>query len=219
MISLFLVYVVHWLIHRFVNAIMNAMVTAKRSQDLNWQNEILPPDVIVTSLPPTTAATSQATSDYEEMAYIIVPDNYDYKGASLFVAGLLTIYGVVILLFIISLIRKSRTDLEVVDHLEDFEAIRRASQKQRNRDSLRSQSSVEGVPIPVRVEELRGTATRTLLHTPLRRASKDPSLTEDVFLEYEGKRTFRNPGKIVSYNPGLLRDDKFERGGNDVIIL
>ncbi len=56
------------------------------------------------------------------------PD-YDYRGALLFVVGLLCMYGLCILLLIISLIRKSRTELELVDHLRDFEAMRRASQK------------------------------------------------------------------------------------------
>ena len=55
--------------------------------------------------------------------------HYDYKGALLFVVGLLCMYGLCILLLIISLIRKSRTELELVDHLRDFEAMRRASQK------------------------------------------------------------------------------------------
>lgn len=56
-------------------------------------------------------------------------DEYDYKGALLFVVGLLSLYGVAILLLIVSLIRKSRSALEVKDHLRDFEAMRRASQK------------------------------------------------------------------------------------------
>ena len=55
--------------------------------------------------------------------------HYDYKGALMFVVGLLCMYGLCILLLIISLIRKSRTELELVDHLRDFEAMRRASQK------------------------------------------------------------------------------------------
>ena len=56
-------------------------------------------------------------------------DEYDYMGALLFVVGLLSFYGVAILLLIVSLMRKSRSALEVKDHLRDFEAMRRASQK------------------------------------------------------------------------------------------
>ena len=60
---------------------------------------------------------------------------YDYQGALLFVMGLLCVYGVAIFFLIISLIRKSRTELELVDHLRDFEAMRRAS-KRRIREQL-----------------------------------------------------------------------------------
>ena len=67
--------------------------------------------------------------------------NYDYKGALLFVVGLLCMYGLCILLLIISLIRKSRTELELVDHLRDFEAMRRASQKKGLR--LYNQSTID----------------------------------------------------------------------------
>ena len=67
--------------------------------------------------------------------------NYDYKGALLFVVGLLCMYGLCILLLIISLIRKSRTELELVDHLRDFEAMRRASQKKGLR--LHNQNTID----------------------------------------------------------------------------
>ena len=42
------------------------------------------------------------------------PDDYDSRGASVFVTGLLAVYGLAILMFIISLIRKSRNELELV---------------------------------------------------------------------------------------------------------
>ena len=54
---------------------------------------------------------------------------YDYQGALLFVLGLLSIYGITILFLFISLIRKSRSEMEVVDHLHDFEAWQRHHQK------------------------------------------------------------------------------------------
>ncbi len=73
-------------------------------------------------------------------------EEYDYKGALLFVVGLLSIYGIAILFLIISLIMKSQGELELVDNLRDFEAMRRASHKTRPgpqhdqnfRESLRS---------------------------------------------------------------------------------
>lgn len=56
-------------------------------------------------------------------------DAYDYEGALLFVLGLLSIYGITILFLFISLIRKSRSEMEIVDNFRDFEAWQRANQK------------------------------------------------------------------------------------------
>ena len=69
-------------------------------------------------------------------------EDYDYKGALLFVVGLMSLYGVAIFLLIISLIRKSRSELELKDHQRDFEAMKRASQK-RSLRAKRTQQSVD----------------------------------------------------------------------------
>ena len=77
-------------------------------------------------------------------------EQYDYKGALLFVVGLLSMYLFAILLLIVSLIVKSQRTLEVKDNLRDFEAMERASLKRsllrQNRgskgSSARSVSSV-----------------------------------------------------------------------------
>ena len=51
-------------------------------------------------------------------------DNYDHKGAILFVIGLVVFYGGAILILIIAMIRRSRTELDIADHLRDLEDIR-----------------------------------------------------------------------------------------------
>ncbi len=73
--------------------------------------------------------TSPTVSSGNNTSGVLSVDDYDYHGALFFVVGLLSMYGLCILLLIISLIRKSRTELELFDHLRDFEAMRRASQK------------------------------------------------------------------------------------------
>ena len=91
-------------IHKFLHQVVSTLPKTANPKNLNGD-------------PVTT--TGNSTMDI----------HYDYKGALLFVVGLLCMYGLCILLLIISLIRKSRTELELVDHLRDFEAMRRASQK------------------------------------------------------------------------------------------
>ena len=51
--------------------------------------------------------------------------NYDYNGAILFVFGFIMIYGGAILFLIIAMIRRSRAELEIIDHLRDLEEIRK----------------------------------------------------------------------------------------------
>lgn len=86
---------------------------------INGTMDLIPPDNV-----PLTDSLDPLRPALEEEE-----DEYDYKGALLFVVGLLSVYGVAILLLIVSLIRKSRSALEVKDHQRDFEAMKRASQK------------------------------------------------------------------------------------------
>ena len=99
-------------IHKFLHQLVSTLPKTTNPKNLNG-------DPIHVRAVPQATTTGNSTMDI----------HYDYKGALLFVVGLLCMYGLCILLLIISLIRKSRTELELVDHLRDFEAMRRASQK------------------------------------------------------------------------------------------
>ena len=153
-----------------------------------------------------------------EYPFLAVTQEYDYMGASLFVTGILTVYGIAILLFIISLIRKSRAELELVDHLEDFEAIRRASLKRKTRDSLRSSfgESTPGNSLDDDSVPRRQPPRRPLVRSQRIEEDDDDS---NIWLQYHGRRGFRHPAKLISYNPGLLRDDTYDKEDTDFIIV
>lgn len=67
-------------------------------------------------------------------------EKYDYKGAILFVFGLLIMYGSAILILVIAMIRRSRSELVVLDQLRDLEEMRkeRCSKKRSSRWKLSS---------------------------------------------------------------------------------
>ncbi len=87
----------------------------------------------------TATHASATVTDSDEN----VMDGYDYNGAILFVVGLLLMYGLGMFVLIVSLLHKSRSELEVIDHLRDLEEMRKVARKKRRsgRFSLRSQTS------------------------------------------------------------------------------
>ena len=178
--------------------------------------------------PLSSVPTSAFSGEMSQESYSMVPlEDYDYKGALLFVMGLLSVYGLAILFLIISLIRKSRTELELVDHLQDFEAMQRATVKRRTRDSIRSSlGSTDGIVAPApscssSVEEPNPPILRPAIRRPILQRSQrvEDEDDDDFWLNYKGERGFRKPGRILTYNPSLLRDDTFEKDDIDFIIV
>lgn len=51
--------------------------------------------------------------------------NYDYTGAALFVSGLLAVYALAIVVLIVVMILRSRSEFEAVDQLRDLEDMRK----------------------------------------------------------------------------------------------
>ena len=155
---------------------------------------------------------------------------YDYVGASMFAAGLLTIYCLVLLLFIISLIRKSRSDLEVVDYLEDFKALRRASMKRKIQNvgirapGYKPLASPCGSQTPlIRPSQFYKPAIRPSTLRPMTLVRKPQSDVDGSDSDSDDRdqkhRHFRNIGKIVSYYPGVMRNDVYDRHQPEVIII
>ena len=87
---------------------MDQLVTTDRPESLNSTTDNTQTEV-------TTAAT-----------------DYDYEGAILFVFGLLMMYMMSIFLLIVSLIRGSRSETDVMDYLRDLEEMRKAARKKRS---------------------------------------------------------------------------------------
>ena len=50
--------------------------------------------------------------------------NYDHRGAILFIMGLVVLYGGAILFLLLSMMHRSRAELEISDHLRDLDEIR-----------------------------------------------------------------------------------------------
>ena len=70
------------------------------------------------------------TTEEDPLArFIRKEESYDYKGAILYVFGLLIMYGISIFLLIISLIRKARGEFEVIDYMRDLEEMRRETRR------------------------------------------------------------------------------------------
>ena len=150
----------------------------------------------------------------DDMPFKLIQTNYDYMGASLFVTGLLTIYAIAILLFIISLIRKSRAELDIVDHLEDTEAVARASMKRHQRDSSPSRYDHSKPRVSIR----RPSPCR---ESNLNSTDSEHSDAQDPWLLYgSDRRNSRHASQIVRYNSSrLLRKDPYKHRDKDFIIV
>ena len=175
----------------------------------------------MTTLPnafnPDTTVLDKAENISSRSPELLPMNQYDHIGASLFVAGLLVIYALVLLLFMFSLVRKSRADLEVVDYLEDFKARRRASHKRRVRLQKDGQSSDHATP---------GLSSVEVAHNfPVNINQEAFSKVNEDFLKkpYSNKSAYdhhvRSPRRMVSFYPGLLRNDVYDRSSLDVIII
>ncbi len=60
-----------------------------------------------------------------------VTEAFDHEGAILFVLGLLMVYAVVIMTLIISIIRRTRSDVEILDYLRDLDEIQKVNHKRK----------------------------------------------------------------------------------------
>ena len=120
---------------------MNVNCSCSAHIHLGLHQEAALPDTNVTGnclSKPTIASTTE-----QERGIL---EGYDTNGAILFVVGLLLMYGLGMFLLILSLVQKSRSELEgmqVIDHLRDLEEMRKAERKKRSSGhySVRSQNS------------------------------------------------------------------------------
>lgn len=102
------------------------LTNAKVSYNTDTLTNIVPTENLTTEIVSSTdimwEVASQTDADtYDEQFW----KQYDYKGAIFFVFGLLFIYISAILILVIAMIRRSRSELYLIDQLHDLEELRK----------------------------------------------------------------------------------------------